>query len=153
MKRVSRLACWPVSRSSHHTLSTGKLANRPTGFSLVELVIAMAILGVGLVGSMRVFPVGLRASQRAEMNSRAAIAAQRVIESLKLKPWGELGEAQATTETVDGFEVTTAFTHPVLAVPLVDPDRLTSVEVTVRWVQDTRPHELTFVTYLRRNVS
>ncbi|MBI4342885.1 MAG: hypothetical protein HY599_05925 [Candidatus Omnitrophica bacterium] len=115
------------------------------------MVIAMAILGVGLVGSMRVFPVGLRASQRAEMNSRAAIAAQRVIESLKLRPWDELSDTQATTETVDGFEVTTAIGHPALAVPLIDPARLKSVEITVRWAQDTKPHELVFLTYIRRD--
>ena len=119
----------------------------------MELVIAMAILGVGLVGSMRVFPVGLRASQRAEMNSRAAIAAQRVIESLKLKPWDALDADEPSTETIDGFEVTTDVAQPKLAVPLIDPARLKLVEVRVRWVQDTKPHEMTFITYVRRNDS
>ena len=120
-------------------------------FSLVELVIAMAILGVGLVGSMRVFPVGLRASHRAEMNSRATIAAQRVIESLKLKPWEALEEGKSSTEVVDGFDVITSIGRPVLAVPLIEPERLKSVEVTVHWVQETKPHALTFITYVRRN--
>ena len=127
------------------------LRTPPAAFSLVELVIAMAILGVGLVGSMRVFPVGLRASQRAEMNSRAAIAAQRVIESLKLKPWEALPEGAPGAETVDGFEVTTEVDQPELTVPLIDATRLKLVEVRVRWVQDAKPHELTFVTYIRRN--
>ena len=112
----------------------------------------MAILAVGLVGSMRVFPVGLRASQRAEMNSRAAIAAQRVIESLKLMTWDELREEQ-TTQAIDGFDVTTAIRQPTLEVPLIDPTRLKAVDVTVRWAQDTKPHALTFMTYIRRNDS
>ena len=122
------------------------------GFSLIELVIAMGILAVGLVGSMRVFPVGLRASQRAEMNSRAAIAAQRVIESLKLEPWDAL-ESEQATQHVDGFEVTTAIRQPALEVPLIDPARLKTIDVTIRWAQDAKPHELTFITYIRRNES
>ncbi|MBI3331269.1 MAG: type II secretion system protein, partial [Candidatus Omnitrophica bacterium] len=61
-----------------------------SAFSLVELLISMAILSVGLVGAMRVFPMGLRASVRAELHSRAALAAQRTIESLKLEPWEAL---------------------------------------------------------------
>ena len=120
-------------------------------FSLIELVIAMAILSVGLVGSMRVFPLGLRASQRAEISSRAAIAAQRAIESLKLKPWDELKEGQ-TTVTEGGFEVTTRIAHPTLS-DLVDPSRLKAVEVHVRSIQEGRPRELTFVTYVRRESS
>ena len=119
-------------------------------FSLIELVIAMAILSVGLVGAMRVFPIGLRASQRAEMSSRAAIAAQRTLESLKLKPWDELTD-QETTEQ-DGFHVTTR-TIPTTIEHLVDGSRLKAVEVTVRSTQSGRPRELTFVTYVRRNPS
>ena len=56
------------------------LKSEDGAFSLVELVIAMAILGVGIVGAMRVFPIGLRASRRAEVRSRAVIVAQRTLE-------------------------------------------------------------------------
>ena len=139
-------------RSSECGVPRNSVLRAPhSAFSLVELVIAMAILGVGLVGSMRVFPVGLRASQRAEMNSRAAIAAQRVIESIKLKPWDALDTSTPSTETVDGFQVTTEVAQPTLAVPLIDPSRLKLVEVRVRWVQDAKPREMTFMTYVRRN--
>ncbi len=124
---------------------------RPTGFSLIELAIALAILSVGLIGAMRVFPVGLRASQRSEMSSRAAIVAQRTIESLKLISWGELVEGEQTTKEGD-LDVITRVTQPVLE-HLVDPTRLKTVEVVVRWVQDARPREMTFVTYVRRDTS
>jgi prepilin-type N-terminal cleavage/methylation domain-containing protein len=123
------------------------MAPQPFAFSLIELVISMAILSVGLVGAMRVFPVGLRASQRAELNSRAAIVAQRTIESLKLKPWEELAEETAVEE--DGFDVTTRISRPNVE-HLVDPTRLKAIEVTVRSMQNGRPRELTFVTYVRR---
>ena len=122
-----------------------------SAFSLIELVIAMAILSVGIVGAMRVFPVGLRASQRAEMNSRAAIVAQRTIESLKLKSWDELAEGDTSIEE-SNFEVTTRIARPTIE-HLADPTRLKTVEVSVGWTQDGRPRELTFVTYVRRDTS
>jgi hypothetical protein len=114
-------------------------------------VIALAILSVGLVGAMRVFPVGLRASQRSELHSRAAFAAQRVIESLKLKPWEELTEEETTAQE-DGFDVVTSITAPELD-PLVNPDRVKAVEVTVRINQAGRSRDLRFITYLRRESS
>jgi len=115
-------------------------------FSLIELIISMAILSVGLVGAMRVFPVGLRASQRAEMSSRAAIAAQRVVESLKLEPWERVAEGETTAEE-DGFEIITRVSLPTLE-HVVNPEQVKAIQVTVRWTQDGRPRELGVMTYL-----
>ena len=54
------------------------------GFSLLELIIAIAVLAVGLVGVLQIFPIGLRASQRAGMMTKAAFLAQNKIEDVKL---------------------------------------------------------------------
>ena len=123
-----------------------------SAFSLIELVIAMGILSVGLVGAMRVFPIGLRASQRSELNSRAAIAAQRTLESVKLTAWSELAEGETAAQDGD-LQLTTRVGRPDLAEPLVDPDRLKRIEVSVRSTQTPRSRTLTFVTYLRRDTS
>ena len=124
---------------------------RPPAFSLIELMISMAILSVGLIGAMRVFPMGLRASQRAELNSRAAIVAQRTIEMLKLKPWDDLA-LEETTGQDDGFSVTTRISQPVIE-PLTDAGRLKAIEVRVEMVQDGRSRQLVFLTYVRRDTS
>ena len=117
-------------------------------FSLIELIISIAILSIGLIGAMRVFPVGLRASARSEKSSRATITAQRVIESLKLQRWDELAEGETTAEE-DGFDVMTRISQPKLE-GLVDATRVKAVEVTVQWTQDGRPRQLSFLTYVRR---
>ncbi|MBI3321254.1 MAG: prepilin-type N-terminal cleavage/methylation domain-containing protein [Candidatus Omnitrophica bacterium] len=146
------LACFRVCPLEGTNAPTGQRANARTGFSLVELVISMAILSVGLVGAMRVFPVGLRASQRAEVRSRVVMVAQRTIESLKLKPWEELTEGKTTIEE-NGFEVTTMITASSIE-HLLDPTRVKVVEVTVRptqGIRDGRP--FTFITYLRHRPS
>jgi len=103
---------------------------------------------MGLLGAMRVFPVGLRASQRSEKSSRATIAAQRIIESLKLKRWEDLAEGETTSEE-DGFDVTTRITQPQLD-GVIDPARVKTLDVTVQWTQDGRPRHLAFLTYVRR---
>ncbi len=131
------------------------------GFSLIELVIAMAILSVGIVGAMRVFPVGLRASQRAEQSSRATILAQRTLECLKLTPWDQLveGAKLKPCQTLPEVQEATVQHHmivtPHIGQPpvehLVDPTRLKTVEVTVEWTQDHQPRQLTFVTYVGRH--
>ena len=121
-------------------------APRPSdAFSLIELTISLGILAVGLVGAMRVFPIGLKASQRSEMSSRAAIVAQRTIESLKLESCDGMADGEAP---VDGFTVRTRLSQPQ-ALHLADPARVKMVETAVTWTQDGRSRTLTFVTYVR----
>jgi prepilin-type N-terminal cleavage/methylation domain-containing protein len=117
-------------------------------FSLIELVISLAILSIGLVGAMRVFPVGLRASRRSEMSSRAVITAQRTLESYKLKSWEELTPGQTTT-AADPFALEMAISTPAVE-GLVDAERLKALRLTVRWQEDGRPRALAFVTHVRR---
>ena len=112
----------------------------------------MGILSVGLVGAMRVFPMGLRASQRSELSSRSAIAAQRALESIKLKPWAELADGE-TVEKDGDLELTTRIAPAEPPEPLTDPARLKRIEVTVHPSQADRARPLTFVTYLRREAS
>ncbi len=119
-----------------------------TAFSLVEVIIAVAILFIGLFGVIRVFPVGLRASQRSELVSRATLLAQRTLEPLKLKTWSELAEGE-TTDAADPFTITPSVDQPLVE-GLADPSRLKRVVVTVGWTQEGRARSLTMVTYVRR---
>ena len=116
---------------------------------MIELVISMGIMSVGLVGAMQVFPLGLRASKRTEMISRATILAQRTIEALKLV--SDLEEGETVTEEEE-FEVTT-LVGASQAEGLVDPSRLKMVTVTVRWEQDDRQRAVSFITYVWQNPS
>lgn len=50
----------------------------------MELIIAIAVLAVGLIGVLQIFPIGLRASQRAGMMTKASFLAQNKIEDVKL---------------------------------------------------------------------
>jgi len=122
-----------------------------SAFSLVEIIVSIAVLSVGLVGAIQVFPVGLRASQRAELVSRATIAAQRTIESLKLVSWEELKAGESTSHE-DPFDVTVVIDQPEVE-GVVDPTRLKRVTATVSWTQEGRVRSLTVATYLHRQSS
>lgn len=56
---------------------------RHRGFSLLEALIALAILLIGLVALVRFFPPTMRASNDAVMKSRAALLAQAKMEELR----------------------------------------------------------------------
>ena len=114
-------------------------------------MIAMSILGIGLFGAIRVFPVGLRASQRAKWASRAALVGSRTMESLKLKPWDQLA-AGSSAGTEDVFAVKTTIDQPVIA-GLVDPTRVKRLTVTVSWDQEGRARSFVLVSLIHRSTS
>ncbi len=118
------------------------------GFSLVELIISMGILAIGLVAAVRVFPIGLRASRKAEMRSRATMMIQRRLESLKLEKWERLIEGETTVEEDDMTMTTSIYTPQIEG--LVDPGRLRVLEVEVQWMQADRPQTMRGLTYIRR---
>lgn len=52
-------------------------------FTVLEVIVALTILGIGMLGIIRLFPMGLEASMRASDQTRAAILAQQILEGLK----------------------------------------------------------------------
>ncbi len=54
-----------------------------TGFSLLEVMVAVVVLGFGLLAIMHLFPIGLRASKISQDTTTASFLAQQKIEGLK----------------------------------------------------------------------
>ncbi|MFH1739514.1 MAG: type II secretion system protein, partial [bacterium] len=65
-----------------HRAVTLAVSRRPA-FTLLEVVVAAAILGLGLMAIVRVFPIGLAAADRSEGFTRAALLARSIFEGLK----------------------------------------------------------------------
>ena len=53
------------------------------GFTLLEVIIALTILGFGLLALMRAFPIGVNSSQRVADRTRATFLAQSIMEGIK----------------------------------------------------------------------
>lgn len=55
---------------------------RKSGFSLIEILIAMVVMVIGIVGVLAVFPVGIRTTQESSESTRAAIIGLSVHDAL-----------------------------------------------------------------------
>lgn len=140
MKTVAARGWWFVARGHRRALEPR------AAFTLLEIIIALAVMSIGLFGAIRVFPLGLRASVRAEQSSRATMLAQRAMEELKLAPWNQLHPGE-TVQDLEGFQLTTAIQTPAVN-GLVNAAQLKTILITVRWQENQRPRSLAFTTYV-----
>lgn len=63
---------------------------KQTGFTLIESLIALAIIGIGLVIVLQVFPAGFSVEKNSQLETQATLCAQEKIESLLSKSFSEL---------------------------------------------------------------
>jgi prepilin-type N-terminal cleavage/methylation domain-containing protein len=53
------------------------------GFTLIEIIASLAIVGLGLVGIMSLFPVGIDATRRARDLTNASVLARGVVDQIR----------------------------------------------------------------------
>lgn len=68
-----------------------KSRRRRQGFTLVEVLIALAILGIGILGVTLLFPVALRESRLASGETIAAMYADSAVHTLRAQGYEALG--------------------------------------------------------------
>ena len=132
--------------------ASGLHAWRARGFSLIELVVALGLLGVGLVGVVRLFPVGLRASKRSEVISKATLLAQQQLEEIKTFGFDALTATPppfplAGTAGAYQWLVTIDEVEPP---GLPRPNDLRAVIVKVHWPESGQTRSIGLVTYVAR---
>lgn len=60
------------------------------GFTLVEILVALAVIGIGLVVVLQVFPSGFSIEKNTQLETQATLCAQGKIEELLSKSFSEL---------------------------------------------------------------
>ena len=124
-------------------------------FTLLEIVIALAILVIGLVGILSLFPVGFQASKKATDLTEATLYAQQKIEDLKKDGYGSatVGTTTGTFKLPDGItnsrfswnlQVDDNSTDATL------PPGLKRIELTVDWTEGGKSFNEKFVTYIAK---
>lgn len=75
------------------------------GFSLLEVMVAVIILGFGLLAIMHLFPIGLKASKISQDTTVASFLAQAKMEELRNTGWNQLSIATTTEpyEDITGY--------------------------------------------------
>jgi len=84
------------------------------GFTLIEVVLVIAILSIALLGIIRIFPLGLRTKKVAEEYSMATLLGQKMLEEIKERGYdslsttypsndGDYGKAQGEFKESRGY--------------------------------------------------
>lgn len=122
------------------------------GFSLLELIIAIAVLAVGLVGVLQIFPIGLRASQRAGMITKASFLAQNKIEDVKLAGFDAITELppKILLSGRDGDLEWAIKIDDVSLEGVGSSNDMRKVTVIVTWPERNTTKSKDFITYVSR---
>ena len=112
-----------------------------SGFSLVEVLVAIVVLGVGIVALVGSSAMVTRMIGRGKVETRAAQVASGRLETLRLAAYSTSPRCTAAGFT-NGGPVTTNNVTESWVVPAVGKVRSVQVNVTYRTVQGTRTASL-----------
>lgn len=114
------------------------------GFTLIEIVISMAILVIGLVGILSLFPVGFDSARRSINLTQASLYAQEKLAEIKKDGFPDLAptngafvdpnyewEQVVSNETPEGY--------------------LRKVVLTIKWNYKNKKHQEIFTTYVAKH--
>jgi prepilin-type N-terminal cleavage/methylation domain-containing protein len=137
---------------------------RPSGFTLIESVAALAVAAIGLLALLQLQLVSMRTADKAQGLTQAVLLAQeKMAEALSASSWPvgiEAGTVEAQGEQFTWQrEVTPArLTEQVLtdpgrssAQPPWQPSRLRQLTVEVTWLQGPGDKHIRLTTYVAEN--
>ncbi len=125
---------------------------RTTGFTLVEVVIALVILSVGLLATLAMFPVGIKAGRRSTASTEVAIAAGRLLEQVQVAGYDGMTADPPRVELSgqEGrYRYDIAITEPSLE-GVDSSAAVRRVDLTFSWEEQGAAQQETFVTYVAR---
>ena len=109
-------------------------AHRHAGFTLLEIAVALSILGAGVVTCLQIFTGSLRLQDRATRQSRAVLHARATMDALLFQP--EIVDHTEERPTADGFLTKILVRHALPAEGAPEPeDEDEPPEMTLRYVQ------------------
>ena len=121
-----------------------EIRNTKCAFTLIEIITALAILAIGLLSILALFPVGFHASKRAADFTQATIFAQDKMEEVKMKGFDSAqNEAASDTGNTEGI-----FSREVTVSNVSGYNNLKEVTVKVSWTERGQTREEEFKTYI-----
>jgi len=108
------------------------------GFSLIEVLIAMVILSVALLGLAGLMVTTTRNSSLGSHLTEAATFAQDRLEAMRVTPWLNVASGADTIQGSTGIRYTRTWNVATLANPSPPPaDLEKTVNITVTWNDGT----------------
>jgi len=120
-----------------------KLTGRQNGFTLMEVMVAMAIMSICLVGLLHVFSSLLTGIGKSEFYAEGTLVAREVLERYLLEKTVEEGEF--TGEVNDVFQWDLSITRRETALDLQEGQALmdeSSGQLPINWLEEDSPLEM-----------
>jgi type IV pilus assembly protein PilV len=117
------------------------------GFTLVEIMIALSLLGIGLLSLAAMQLTAMQYGARGRHLTKASAVAETQLEVLMRQRWTNITPTAWTTPVVVNETVQGATSLSEQAYNLswritdVDPGRTRSIDVLVQWSERTRPKQ------------
>lgn len=124
--------------------------NWERGLSLLEIVVALAILGAGLMVVIELFAGGLRLGRAAEEYTRATQYARAILEELSLKPSEAEGLEEGEFDETYRWRVETKWVNLLpfgKEADLKPPVELLHIRVEVIWKSGLREKVMSLESY------
>ena len=106
---------------------------RRAGFTLLEIAVALAILGVGVVSCLQIFSASLRMQDRASRESRAVMHGRAAMDALLFNP--QIADHQEERDTAEGFRTRILVRHAGAEEGLSERDLDFQSEYSLRYLQ------------------
>lgn len=126
------------------------LRSKPKGFTLIEVVVAMAILGIGLIVIIELFSGGLRLARTSMEYTEAVNYARMKMEEMGVKQTMEEGSEEGEFDDTFRWQVETKKVDILPAQTGTDykpPVDLFQVKVNVFWKSGSKERSTTLETY------
>lgn len=124
------------------------------GFSVIELMVALTVLGIGIIGLANVFPYGSQAQVKDRLRTSGVDLAQQKMEQLRMVAWSDANLTDGTHPSNVGETLTLSSEGNFNRIWFVTTQAGTFsdmklVTVRVRWTYP-RPDSVDLTTYFRR---
>ena len=140
-------------KPSKAPIRKGEMRLSEDGFTLIETILAIAILVIGIAGVLMMFAAGVKNERLAKMETCAIFLAQAKLEEAAPKPYSDISSETEDYGAIEGFEsykrVTKAdFWDPVASATTSVDTRIKRVEVTISW--DSGKGSTQLITLIRK---
>lgn len=121
--------------------SSSRLLGSKSGLTMLELIVALAILTIGIAGVLRAFSTSIASTKAAESYSMVSMLANQVASQLERQTTIEPGSLTGTFEDADGY-TWAADIQPA------DSNGLMRTTITINWQVDSNPKQYSMVVCL-----
>lgn len=110
-------------------------AGARAGFTLLEIAVALAILGVGVVTCLEIFSASLRIQDRASRETRAVLAGRAAMDALLFQP--EIADHSECRPSAEGYKTCVVVRHATAedGLEVDDSEMGVASDVSLRYLQ------------------